>query len=82
MDSDCTTAALFSSIAETGFSFYYRHSVATAKNLPDPESSRERLVSATAAEDDSSFELKLRPQKLSEFIGQKKVKDNLAIAAE
>ena len=33
-------------------------------------------------EDDSSFELKLRPQKLSEFIGQQKVKENLAVAIE
>src|ERR1700723_603580 len=56
--------------------------MATARNLPEPDPRRERLVSATAAEHDCSFELKLRPQKLSEFIGQKKVKDNLAIAIE
>lgn len=43
---------------------------------------KERLVSAAAVEDDSSFELKLRPQKLSEFIGQQKVKENLAVAIE
>jgi Holliday junction DNA helicase RuvB len=33
-------------------------------------------------EDDASFELKLRPGFLREFIGQKKVKDNLAVAIE
>jgi Holliday junction DNA helicase RuvB len=53
--------------------------VATAKhnvNLKD------RLVSAAPVEDDSSFELKLRPQRLAEFIGQPKVKENLAVAIE
>lgn len=34
------------------------------------------------ADDDASFELKLRPRLLREFIGQKKVKDNLAVAIE
>lgn len=43
---------------------------------------KERLVSAAAVEDDSSFELKLRPQRLAEFIGQPKVKENLAVAIE
>src|SRR6266705_82584 len=43
---------------------------------------KQRLVSAASVEDDASFELKLRPQKLSEFIGQSKVKENLAIAIE
>ena len=33
-------------------------------------------------EDDSSFELKLRPQRLGEFIGQNKIKENLAVAIE
>ena len=33
-------------------------------------------------EDDASFELKLRPRMLREFIGQQKVKDNLSIALE
>ena len=42
----------------------------------------ERLVSANLVEDDASFELKLRPKRLQEFIGQKKVKDNLAVAIE
>ncbi len=53
-----------------------------ARNIPDPRDNRDRLVSAAPVGDDSSFELKLRPQKLSEFIGQAKVKENLAIAIE
>src|SRR5215468_9149718 len=43
---------------------------------------RERIVSAVPLEDDSSFELKLRPQRLREFIGQQKVKDNLEVAIQ
>src|SRR5215813_5574352 len=43
---------------------------------------KERLVSAVQAEDDASFELKLRPRYLKEFIGQKKVKENLSVAVE
>jgi len=43
---------------------------------------RERIVSAGVVEDDASFELKLRPRRLQEFIGQQKVKENLAIAIE
>ena len=42
----------------------------------------ERLVSATTLDDEAAFELKLRPQKLSEFIGQTKVKQQLQIALE
>jgi len=56
--------------------------VATLRNTPQLDPSRERIVSAAAVEDDSSFELKLRPQRLVEFIGQSKVKENLAIAIE
>jgi holliday junction DNA helicase RuvB len=43
---------------------------------------KERIVSAAAVEDDSSFELKLRPRRLAEFIGQPKVKENLHVAIE
>jgi Holliday junction DNA helicase RuvB len=53
--------------------------VATLKNTP---TLKERIVSAAPVEDDSSFELKLRPQRLTEFIGQDKVKENLAVAIE
>jgi Holliday junction DNA helicase RuvB len=48
----------------------------------DKSLNRERLVSAVPVEDDASFELKLRPRFLREFIGQKKVKDNLSVAIE
>ena len=48
----------------------------------DKTVNRERLVSAVQVEDDASFELKLRPKLLREFIGQKKVKDNLSVAIE
>jgi holliday junction DNA helicase RuvB len=43
---------------------------------------KDRLVSAAPVEDDSSFELKLRPQRLVEFIGQAKVKENLDVAIQ
>ena len=39
-------------------------------------------MSATRGEEDSSFELKLRPRRLAEFIGQSKAKEQLAIALE
>jgi Holliday junction DNA helicase RuvB len=42
----------------------------------------DRLVSAVQVEEDVSDELKLRPRYLREFIGQKKVKENLAVAVE
>jgi len=50
--------------------------------MTDKSLKRERLVSAVPVEDDASFELKLRPRLLREFIGQKRVKDNLAVAIE
>ena len=56
--------------------------MATLRNTPHLDPNRERIVSAAPVEDDSSFELKLRPQKLTEFIGQSKVKENLAVAIE
>ncbi|MBV9341751.1 MAG: Holliday junction branch migration DNA helicase RuvB [Acidobacteria bacterium] len=57
--------------------------VASPKQHPDiyPDVG-DRLVSAAPLEDDSSFELKLRPQRLREFIGQSKIKANLAVAIE
>jgi Holliday junction DNA helicase RuvB len=41
--------------------------VATSRENPD------RIVSAAPVDDDASFELKLRPRRLQEFIGQAKV---------
>jgi len=46
------------------------------------DNSPERLVSATRAEEEQGFELKLRPRWLGEFIGQAKAKEQLAIALE
>jgi len=40
------------------------------------------MVSAQPVDDDASFELKLRPRRLREFIGQSKVKENLSVAIE
>jgi Holliday junction DNA helicase RuvB len=41
-----------------------------------------RIVSASVLQDEQNFEFSLRPKRLSEYIGQQKVKDNLAIAIE
>ncbi len=40
-----------------------------------PAHDPERLVSASRAEEEQGFELKLRPRWLREFIGQSKAKD-------
>ena len=48
----------------------------------DPKDNPERLVSAVRAGEEDSFELKLRPRWLGEFIGQAKAKEQLAIALE
>jgi holliday junction DNA helicase RuvB len=50
--------------------------------LPSDKDHPDRIVSAVPVDDDSSFELKLRPQRLREFIGQNKVKDNLEVAIQ
>jgi Holliday junction DNA helicase RuvB len=42
----------------------------------------ERLVSAGRVDEDAAFELKLRPTRLREFVGQTKAKEQLAIALE
>ena len=46
------------------------------------DNSPDRLVSASRAEEEQGFELKLRPRWLREFIGQSKAKEQLAIALE
>ncbi len=53
-----------------------------ARLVHAPGRDRERVVSSAVVEDDASFELKLRPQRLQEFIGQAKVKENLAVAIQ
>ena len=50
--------------------------------FPKDNLDRGRIVSAAPVDDDASFELKLRPQRLREFIGQDKVKNNLEIAIQ
>jgi Holliday junction DNA helicase RuvB len=50
--------------------------------LPSDKANPDRIVSAVPVDDDSSFELKLRPQRLREFIGQNKVKENLDVAIQ
>ena len=41
-----------------------------------------RIVSADVQEEDRQFDLTLRPQRLAEFVGQAKLKENLSIAIE
>jgi Holliday junction DNA helicase RuvB len=53
-----------------------------ASGQNEKDLNRERLVSAVQADDDASFELKLRPKYLREFVGQRKVKENLQVAIE
>jgi SpoVK/Ycf46/Vps4 family AAA+-type ATPase len=63
------------------FIFHARGTIRPVAAKANPDL-KDRLVSAAPVEDDSSFELKLRPQRLGEFIGQSKVKENLAVAIE
>jgi len=43
---------------------------------------KDTLITPVALEDEQGFELTLRPQNFSEYIGQQKVKDNLSIFIE
>ena len=43
---------------------------------------QDRIISGSVLPGEQSFEYSLRPERLSEYIGQQKVKDNLAIAIE
>src|SRR5438105_9725692 len=66
-------------------SSYHRDNVVTSSPKSQSKSEKienDRLVSAVVVDDDASFELKLRPRRLAEFIGQPKVKENLAVAIE
>jgi holliday junction DNA helicase RuvB len=53
--------------------------MAKKKEPASTETLEPRLVAGNAQEDDAQLELSLRPQFLREYIGQKKVKDNLSI---
>ena len=75
-------------LAQTRRSPYYRFSVELPKK-PHPKPAppqrtpeADRLVAATRVDDDQAFELKLRPTRLAEFIGQTKAKEQLAIALQ
>jgi holliday junction DNA helicase RuvB len=46
------------------------------------EERRGRIVSGAAVEEDLRMDANVRPQRLSEYIGQKRVKENIAIAIE
>jgi Holliday junction DNA helicase RuvB len=50
--------------------------------MPPTREDPDRLVNAARAAEEDSFELKLRPRRLQEFIGQIKAKEQLAIALE
>ena len=67
-------------VASLTLSLYYRPSVPFSGDKTNRD--RERLVSAAPLDDDVTYELKLRPQRLREFIGQQKVKDNLEVAIQ
>ena len=56
--------------------------MAAPQRNPNSHDDRKRLVSGAPVGDDSSFELKLRPQRLAEFIGQNRIKEQLAVAIE
>ena len=83
--------ASFSTIARFSVCAYYPARVPKSSSTSEArlaqsgkpgELDRDRLVSAAVLDDDASYELKLRPRWLREFIGQQKVKENLAVAIE
>jgi len=49
---------------------------------PKQTESKERLVTGQHLPEEDSYELKLRPRLLKEFVGQSKVKENLTVAIE
>jgi Holliday junction DNA helicase RuvB len=49
---------------------------------PKQTESKERLVTGQHLAEEDSYELKLRPRLLKEFVGQSKVKENLTVAIE
>jgi Holliday junction DNA helicase RuvB len=50
--------------------------------IPKQTESKERLVTGQHLPEEDSYELKLRPRLLKEFVGQSKVKENLTVAIE
>ena len=56
-----------------------RHSTTEAEAV---KAGDERVVSAAPADDESSFDVSLRPTALAEYVGQRAVKDNLGVAID
>jgi holliday junction DNA helicase RuvB len=54
---------------------------ASAKRMPD-RSQPHRIVSGAPYEEDARIEASVRPKRLDEYIGQKRVKENISIAIE
>ena len=56
----------------------------TAKRMmsQQPEDRRGRIVSGAPFDEDARIEASVRPKRLDEYIGQKRVKENIAIAIE
>jgi len=76
---DCFKASFALSSPEMDFEQKRKIGLGTAAPKT-PEA--ERLVSAGRVDDDDVVELKLRPKRLAEFIGQTKAKEQLSIALE
>lgn len=51
-------------------------------DMPDADDDAERLVSAELTDDDLEIDRNLRPKRLAEYLGQARVKDNLAVLIE
>src|SRR5438128_12699235 len=53
-----------------------------AQRIRDDNVRPDRLVSGASQDEDARLDASVRPKTLSEYIGQKKVKENIAIALE
>src|SRR5213076_1437761 len=53
----------------------------TAKRMM-PQRQPERIVSGQAFDEDARIEVSVRPKRLDEYIGQKRVKENIQIAID
>ncbi len=56
--------------------------MSAAENRSDSQPPRTRVVSGQPLDEDARIEASVRPKRLSDFIGQTRVKENLAIAVE
>lgn len=53
-----------------------------SRRPPDDTSRPDRILSGAAWDDDARLDASVRPKRLDEYIGQKRVKENIAIAIE